>query len=251
MRGDEVLLFLYISIGIFVVIILSNFLFRRSRKIVITITLVLVVGFIGFYYYFPTLKEKQHEARFEILTEYLKENYPNQTFDIEPEHYEDGYIVGDFRVNDQETAEIGVTLRVMKDGGVKQVSTWSKVGQLEQRKIYQTLAYSFEDDYSLDKNIPKVEKVDEWIEGELTVFLVMLEDVPAITIFDYSPTSYSLLHVEKAESKSVIYVEEADYVFIYVDEEYPFNEIDVSLSAGDYTFDVQDRKGRLIVEKLN
>ncbi|AOV08132.1 hypothetical protein [Sporosarcina ureilytica] len=69
------------------------FIFRRKRRVGIALTSILVLGFIGYVLYFPTLKTDKHSEAYEIVSDYLDKNYPNRVFTVVPEHYEAGYTV--------------------------------------------------------------------------------------------------------------------------------------------------------------
>ena len=102
------------------------------------LTSILVLGFIGYVLYFPTLKTNKHSEAYGIVSDYLDKNYPNRVFTVVPEHYEAGFTVGDFDVNDIVTPTIGVTLRVDKDE-VTEIGTWSNLEYPTQQELWREI----------------------------------------------------------------------------------------------------------------
>lgn len=86
--------------GVLVAIIIILFLFRKRKKIAIGISLAFVIGFVSYYMYYPTIKVNTHAERYQQIQAYLDETYPDKKFAISPQHYEPGYTVGDFQIND-------------------------------------------------------------------------------------------------------------------------------------------------------
>lgn len=231
------------------VIIVIWFIFRRRKKTAIVLSSVLVIGYVGYYTYYPTLKENTHAKRFEHVNSYLAEKYPNRTFMITPEHYEEGYMVGEFRVNDIETPMIGATLHVDKRGAVTQTGSWEDSAYPTQREVWKTLEFIYGEFYTLDKEIPNITKEDEWIEDELIAFALTINDIPAIALFNYSSDAYSLIDLKEGERDGFVVMEEKGDLFIYVDEQYHEDTITVNLENGEeLTVNVQQQKG-LIVHK--
>ena len=144
MRPGELIIFLLVGAALLVVILISWIIFRKRKKWAIVLSAVLVVGYVGYYLYFPTLKVNTHAKRYEQVIHYLAENYPNQEFTVTPEHFEEGYWVGRFEVNDLNTPTIGVTLRVDKKGQVTQIGHWSNRGFPSQEELWQELEFTFE-----------------------------------------------------------------------------------------------------------
>ena len=254
MRPGELIIFLLAGAALLAVILISWVIFRKRKKWAIVLTAVLVVGYTGFYLYFPTLKVNMHAKRYEQVIQYLAENYPNQEFTIIPEHFEEGYRVGQFRVNDRKTPMVGVTLRVDKKGQVTQGGTWGGVWTNReypsQRELWQELEYTFRDDYTLDMEIAEVTKQDEWIDGSLTVFALTIDNMPTIAIFTYSSGGYGLLDIQQGAHEGFVFIEHDGNVFIYIDERYQEETITIHLeNREDYTLKTEQNKGRLIVEK--
>ena len=250
MRPGELIIFLLAGAALLAVILISWVIFRKKKKWAIVLSAVLVVGYAGYYLYFPTLKVNTHAKRYEQVIQYLAENHPNQEFTVIPEHFEEGYRVGQFTVNDRQTSEIGVTLRVDKKGQVTQVGTWTKRDYPKQQELWQELELMFRESYTLDKEIAKVTKQDVRIDGELTVFALTIDDIPTIAIFTYSSGGYGLLDLQQGEREGFVLIEHDGNVFIYIDERYQEELITIHLENGeDYTLKTDQNKGRLIVEK--
>ncbi|WP_153732769.1 hypothetical protein [Sporosarcina obsidiansis] len=249
MNPGELIMYLLIGMALAVVILLNWLILRKRKKLAITLTGLLVIGYVGSYLYYPTLKTNTHANRYEQVIEYLSETYPNREFQISPKHYENGISVGEFDVNDRNTPTMGVTLRVDKKGQVTQTATWSNRGYPTQQELWREVEFIHGDPYSLDKENAHITKDDVWIKGELTVFALTINDTPAIAVFNYSKEGYGLLQLEQGEHEGFIVVEEAGYVFIYTDERYPKESITADLENGkNVSFNVAKQKGRLVVE---
>jgi hypothetical protein len=217
-------------------------IFRKRKKWAIALTSVLVIGYIGYYVYYPSLKVNTHAERYEQVIDYLAKNYPNKQFNIFPKHYEEGYRVGEFTVNDVESPTIGVTLHVGEEGQVTQISTWSKNEYPTQQELWREIEFIYGETYTLDKEIAKITKQDEWIDGELTAFALTIDNMPAIAIFNYSREGYGLLELQQGEREGFISIE--------IDESYQGEMVTIHLKNGEeYSLNVDKNKGRLIVEK--
>jgi len=239
-------------IGVFaaVLILLMLLIFRRTKKIGIVLFAVIIFGYGGYYVYFQTHKESQHENRYEQIDLYLKEQYLDRTFTIRLNHYEKGQVVGEFYVNDIETPEIGVTLYIDKEGIITQTSWWSKDENLTQQEIWRTIKLQHIDAYTLDSEIPTITKEDEWINDEITAFALTINDLPAIALFNYSQTDYGLIAFKESAQEGLITIEEKDYIFIYADEQYPEKTVKFDLENGtEFSLNIEQHKGRLIVEE--
>ena len=251
MSPAENIYFILIAIVMLIVTLVVWLIFRKRKKWAISLTTLFVIGYVGFYLYYPTLKVNIHAERYEQVTAYLANNYPNKKFYIEPEHYEEGYNVGEFRVNDVKSPTIGVNLRVGRDGQVMQLSTWSKNEIPTQEDLWKVIPSFHGGTYTLDKKIANITKTDEWIDGELTVFALTIDDLPAIAIFNYSSGGYSLLDLQQGKEAGFISIEIDGYVCTYIDEGYAGEKVTLKLKNGEeYTLDVDGNKGRLIVEPI-
>ena len=135
MSPSENIYFFLIGVTIVAAIMIIWLIFRKRKKVALVFTSVMVIGFVSYYAYYPTLKVNKHAKRYEQVVHYLTEKYPDRIFSISPKKYERGYTVGDFKVNDIETPNIGVTLRVDKEGRVAQTSWWS-VPVIHHSKIF-------------------------------------------------------------------------------------------------------------------
>ena len=65
MNPSENIYFFLIGVTVLAVIILSWFIFRKRKKWAIALTSVLVIGYAGYYVYYPTLKVNTHAERYE------------------------------------------------------------------------------------------------------------------------------------------------------------------------------------------
>lgn len=250
MSPSEVIHFLLIGVIVFVVIMLIWIIFRKRKKWATALTSVFVIGYVGYYLYFPILKVNTHAERYEQVVSYLEENYPNKEFTILPKHYEEGYRVGEFQINDIETPTVGVTLRVDEKGKVTQISSWSNQEFPTQQELWREVAFIYGENYSLDKEIAEITKQDQWIDGELTAFALNINDMPAIALFNYSSGGYSLLELQQGEREGFVSIEEEGYVFIYIHERYQGDIVMIRLKDGEeYTLNAELHKGQLVVEK--
>ncbi|MBS4220302.1 hypothetical protein KHA96_18535 [Bacillus sp. FJAT-49711] len=145
-------------------------IFIERKKWAISLTSVVVIGFVGYYVTYPNFKANTHAERYEQLINYLEDNYPDKEFAILPKRYGDGYTVGQFDVNDIENPTMGVTLRVDKRGQVRQKGYWSKQEYPTQQELWREIEFLYGDTYTLDKEKAEITKHDEWIDGELTAF---------------------------------------------------------------------------------
>ena len=250
MSPSEYLYFFLIGVTVFAVILFVWLIFRKRKKWAIALTSVLVMGYAGYYVYFPALKENTHTERYEKLMDYLAENYPDKAYTVLPKHYEEGYTVGKFEVNDSETPMMGVTFRVDEEGQVTQNGSWSKQEYPKQQELWREIEYSYGEPYTLDKEIAEITKQDEWIDGELTAFALTIDHMPAIALFNYSSEGYGLLELRQGERERFVSIEEEGNLFIYIDERYPGEKVTIQLKNGEeYTLNINKNKGRLIVEK--
>ncbi|WP_438311708.1 hypothetical protein [Sporosarcina sp. FA9] len=214
MNPGELISFFNIGFAGVIAIIILWFIFRKRRKLVIALTSMLVLGYIGYFLYYPTLKINTHTKGYGIVIEYLDMNYPDKEFTISPQHYEAGYTVGDFQVNDIETPTIGVTLRVDKEKKVMQIGTWSNLEYPTQQELWREIESIYGEANTLDKDIAEISKKDEWFDGELTAFALTIDDLPAIALFNYSKAGYSLLELREEDFEDYVIIEKEGYVFI-------------------------------------
>ena len=215
MRSGELISFMLLGVGVFTVILFIFFILRKRKKLAILLTIPLLIGYVSYYMFFPTIQENTHAKRYQQLEAYLSTTYPEKHFVVTPQHFEQGVNVGDFEVHHLETPEIGVTLRVKKDGSVSQVSTWTNSDYPAQQELWRNVQTIFLGDYTLDKEIPDIKHVDTWIDGELTVFALTIDDQPAIAIFTYSSAGYSLIDVTEGTREQPVIAEYENYVFTY------------------------------------
>lgn len=250
MSPSEIIYFFLIAIIILAAIMIVWLIFRKRKKWAITLTSMFVIGYFAYYIYSPTLKENSHKERYEQVIDYLAKNYPNKHFNIEPKYYEEGYRIGEFQVNDVKTPTMGVTFRVGEEGQVTQVSNWSKNEYPTQQELWREIEFIYGETYTLDKEISKITKQDEWIDGELTAFALTIDDMPAIAIFTYSSAGYGLLEFQQGEREGFISIEIDGYVFLYIDESYQGAKVTIHLKNGEeFSLNVDKNKGRLIVKE--
>ena len=186
MNPSESISFLLFGLLGLVIIAVTWFVFRKRKKWAIAVTALLVIGYIGYYAYYPTLKMNTHAAKYDQITEYLESNYPNRQFTVRPEHYGDGHTVGTFDINDKETPEMGVTLIVDDEGEARQIGNWTDGGYPDQKNLWEELEFHYGKDYTLDREDGEITRKDEWINGELTVFALTIDGNPAIAVYEYS-----------------------------------------------------------------
>ncbi|WP_226671118.1 glucosyltransferase domain-containing protein [Metabacillus litoralis] len=248
MSPSENIYFLLIAIIVFVVILFIWWIVRKRKKLAVVLTSLLIIGFAGYYAYYPTLKSNTHTERYNTVIEYLVENYPDRKFQVLPKEYEAGYRVGEFRVNDIKTPSFGVSLSVDEEGSVMQTSNWSNQEYPKQKELWRELEFIYGENYTLDKEIAEITKQDEWIDGELTAFALTIDDTPAIALFEYSKGGYSLLELQEAANEGYVYIEEEGFVFIYIDDHHEEEIVTISLENGEeFVLNVNQSKGKLIV----
>ena len=224
------------------------FFLRRKRKWAIILSGALLIAYASFAFYYPTLQINTHAKRYDQLMGYLADKYPEREFTVTPEHYE-GYYVGSFTVNDTETPTMGMEMAVNRSGDITEASYWSKLDSLPQQELWKELEFSYGFAYTLDKKIPEITKLDEWIDGGLTAFALSINDNPAIALYDYSDGGYSQLDLQEGEHAGYSLAEHGGRVFIHVDENFSGDTLTVQSTDGtEYTLDTR-QKGRLIVEE--
>lgn len=96
MSPGELIYFLAIGFVVIAASIVLWFIFRKRKKLAIMLASILVIGYIGYLLYYPTLKTNTHTEAYETVGEYLGKSYPDKEFTITPKHYEEGFTVGDF-----------------------------------------------------------------------------------------------------------------------------------------------------------
>ncbi|MGE7021676.1 hypothetical protein [Solibacillus cecembensis] len=250
MNPAENIYFFLLGFGVLFAIIVICFIFQKRKKMAIVISIAFVIGFAGYYCYYPTIKMNTHAERFQQIQAYLEETYPDKQFAISPQHYEPGYIVGEFEINDMKTPSMGVTLRVNKDGNVSQIATLSNTEYPTQQELWREIEFYYGETYSLDKEMVELTNKDYWIDGELTAFALTINDVPSIAIFNYSTAGYSLLELKEGERGKFVAAELDGYLFIYIDDNYEGELVTIHTGAGNqYTLNALEQKGKLIVKK--
>lgn len=233
MNLSETITFFFIGLAVLLTVGIVWVLLRRRKRWAIVLTCLLVVGYVGYCAYYPYLQVSVHAEKYGKVSEYLETNYPDREFTIIPEHYEVGYTVGVFDINDKETPDLGVTLHVDDNDEIEQISNWTDGGFPAQPELWQELEFSYGETYTLDRDDIEITKQDEWIEGELTVFALTIDQMPAIAIYEYSQAGYGLMNLRVAEDGLVISAEAEGQVFIYIDERYKGEMANVLLENGE------------------
>ena len=250
MNPGEVIYFFAIGFVVVMVSVVLWLIFRKRKNLAITLSSILVIGYIGYFVYYPTLKTNSHAEAYKTVSEYLEKSYPDKEFSITPKQYEVGHVVGDFQVHDIETPKFGVVLRVDKDDQVTQIGSWSDGEYPTQQELWRELEFTYGETYTLDKESIDIIKQDEWIAGQLTAFALTINDLPAIALFNYSKEGYGLLELREGERENFVVFEKEGYIFFYADEQYQGKTVSVNLENGkEFIVNVDQQKGRLIVEK--
>ena len=246
MTAGENIYFTFIAMVIFLIIGILFFIFRKRLKIPIIFTLICTVGFVSYYLAYPTIKVKTHVERYELLIDYLEEQYPGQQFDVYAEQYEDGMNVGEFMVNKLSTPLMGVTLRVQKDGNVQEIGLWDKSGYPMNENVWKDLSFSYLENYQLGVKEKPLQKVDELFDEELAVFALELDHKPAIAIYKFTVGAYSRYLLEIGDEQQYVEANFEGISYIYVAEAYEENVI---LLSNGKTLDISNSKGKLITVK--
>ena len=249
MRPVDLVTLLSIGSAVLFVCVILWFVLKRRRKWAIFLSGILLIAYSGYVFYYPTLQKNTHKERYGQLTEYLSENYPKREFNITPEEYGEEYVVGSFTVHDVDSPTMGVEMAVNRAGDVTETAYWHMLDSLTQQEVWKELEFSYGGAYTLDKEIPEITKLDEWMDGRLTAFALSINDKPAIALFDYSTGGYSQLDLQEGEKAGYVSAEYGGYVFIYMDEQFTADTLTVhSADGSEYTVNA-GQKGRLIVEK--
>ncbi|WP_010096937.1 hypothetical protein [Ornithinibacillus scapharcae] len=179
MSPSELIYFLIIGLILLLVLIVIGFILRKRKKWMITLMTLVVLCYVGYYVYFFTSQVNIHAERYEIVTEYLEDRYPDKEFTVLPKHYVEGYTVGQFQVNDIENPNMGVTLNVDKKERVSQTGYWSDHEYPTQQELWRVVQYQYGEPLTLDKETSVIVKIDEWIDGELTAFALKIDWKPS------------------------------------------------------------------------
>ncbi len=177
----ELLLMMFFGSILVFMLAIVWFIFRKKKKIALTVTILSVFAFILFFTLRPTYIKKEHAERYEILVDYLHEHYPKYEFDISPKVLEDGYIPYEYCVVANGYKYRNEFYQVERDGTVKFIS-------------YSTESYGRKEelDYLLLNTI--YEKPFEYIERK-----VELEELAR-----YENDSF-LLRLMNVEGEQVLY----------------------------------------------
>lgn len=252
MKPAETIYFLIAALILLLLLVIVFLVFRKRRALALIVTSILIISYASFYMYYPNLKKNVHADRYEKLSQYLTMEYPDKKFTIVPENYEKGHFVGHFMVNEDSSPELGVELKVDGKGRVHQTSSWSNYDNLSQEELYRSLAGDYLLNYSLEDELPDMRKIDQFIDGSLTVFAMTIDENPCLAIFEYTDHAYSLVAFKEGERANYLSVEEGDYIFIYVDEMFLEDELSLPLKAGDkLDLNLEGKKGSLIIQNRN
>ncbi|MCM3387078.1 hypothetical protein M3649_02900 [Ureibacillus chungkukjangi] len=98
MGPAELIGMLFSGAILIIVLVIIWFIFRKKKKIALTVTIISVLAFILFFSFRPSYVKIQHAKRYIILVDYLQENYPKYEFEITPKILEEGYQPYEYRV---------------------------------------------------------------------------------------------------------------------------------------------------------
>ncbi|ANU11950.1 hypothetical protein BBH88_17670 [Planococcus antarcticus DSM 14505] len=248
MSLSETITFFLFGLAVLFVVAVAWIIFKKRKKWAIALTSVLVVGYIGYYAYYPYLKVSIHAEKYEQVSEYLVTTYPDRKFMVIPEQYEEGDTVGYFDVNDEETPDMGVSLHVDKNGQVQQTGNWTTGEFPTQQELWRGLEFGYGESYTLDRDNIEITKQDEWIDGELTVFALTIDGMPAIAVYEYSRAGYGLMDLQVAEDDLFVSTSAEGHTFIYVDERYKEETAAVLVGDGEtISVDAAEHKGKLFM----
>lgn len=248
MNLAELIIYSLFGVLLLVIIAITWFVLRKRKKWTLVITAVLLIGYVGYYAYYPILKTSQHAEKYEKITEYLASNYPEREFTVEPDHFEAGVDVGTFNVNDKDTPDMGVTLHVDDEGQVLQISNWISSDFPQQGDLWRELEFYYGGNYTLDSENSEITKQDEWIDGELTVFALNIDGRPAIAVYEYSAAGYGMLDFKEAESQTYAAAEAEGRMFVYISEQFGGESVEINMADGTtIEVDAANNKGELFV----
>ncbi|MDZ5712804.1 hypothetical protein [Jeotgalibacillus haloalkalitolerans] len=237
-----------IALAVLLLIGITWGILRKKRKAAMSISILLIIVYAAGYVYYPVYKEQTHAKRYSEMIAYLGATYPEETFSVRPEKYEEGVTVGRFNIARAGTPEMGVTMKVDQDGHVIQTGTWTDKAAPEQEELWREIRFIRSPGYSLDQELPEVQKVDQLIDGDLTVFALEINQAPAIAVFNYNQGGYSLLAFEEGHKNEFVQAESEGYLYVYIDKAFKRDRIDLLNREGE-TLDISGQKGMLIVKK--
>lgn len=248
MKPSELIYFMALGIVVLLVIAILFFILRKNKKLAMIVAAPFAVLYVGYYLYYPTLQENIHSARFEQLQAYLQATYPEEQFTIYPRELELGVEAGNFMVNNVNTPALGVDYRVKKDGSVVQISTWTNTNFPTEQNLWETVQYNHKGSYTLDDELPVIEKKDSWTEDDLTVFALTINDEPSIAAFHYATGGYSAYPVVEGAAGGIVHATVEQYEFFYIDEHFREQTAKVQLANGEWKeLNVAKLKGQLVV----
>lgn len=246
MNPAENITFTVVAVVVLLFIGLTWVIFKRRKRFALSISILLVTGLTAGYFYYPFYKEHEHARRYSEMMAYLGETYPEKNFSVNPEVYEAGVSVGRFDIAHTDTPEMGVTMQVARDGQISQTGTWTDGKPREQEELWREIRLIRGAEYGLETQLPEVKKVDQFIDGALTVFALDMNGAPAIAVFEYHQDGYSLLAFEEGAKDEFVQVESEGHLLIYVDEDFKENKI--NLLSGHESLNISGQKGQLIVK---
>lgn len=248
MNLAELIVFSLFGLLLLITTAIIWFVFRKRKKWAVAITALFLLGYIGYYVYYPVLKASQHAEKYDQITEYLLSNYPQREFNVQPENLESGGDIGMFNVNDKETPDMGVTLYVEDNGQASQMSNWINSDIPQQTEIWRELKFYYGGNYTLDRNDFEITKQDEWIDKELTVFALNIDGRPAIAIYEYSAAGYGMLDLQEAEAKTYVAAEAEGRTFVFISEQYEEESVEINFADGTLMeVDAANNKGKLFI----
>lgn len=181
MSPVELIQIMFFGSILVIVLALVWFIFWRKKKIALTVTIFSVVAFTLFFALQPYYIQQQHAKRYEIVVDYLHEQYPEYKFDISPKILKEGDTPYEYQVVANDYKYRNEYYRVDQNG-------------LVMFSHYSTLNYGKEEelDYLLLNSI--YEKPFEYIERN-----VKLEEISR-----YEDDSF-LLRLMNVDGEAILY----------------------------------------------
>ncbi|MER2107118.1 MAG: hypothetical protein ABS949_09275 [Solibacillus sp.] len=127
MKPEDLIFVIGVALIVLIVILVTTLIFRKRKKVARIIVSSIVIGYIVFFTFYPTIRSEIHAQRYDQLVEYLQRTYPNEEFEVRSRNYDEVIQLGDFQVNNTSTPNRGVTYRVEKNGDIFQLSgSWQR-----------------------------------------------------------------------------------------------------------------------------
>ena len=250
MRPGDLIGFLFIGACMLVVIVIVALIFRKRKKVTFVISTALLLGYAIYFFAFPSIQASKHQKSYVVLSDYLQQQYPTQTFDVIPEEYELGIAAGDFYINDVRTPNRGVMMRVKDNKQVVQIATWSNTVE-QQEDVWQELLLHYKETYQLGQPIDQIQKLAYYEDGRFTVFGLKVDENLAIAVYDYFEGGYGLERIEEFSKADVVHLIHNDQLLVFVTSENAAATIEIPLENGEKRLlDVTPNEAQLLVEDL-